>query len=651
MKTWPHYSLNQLSKTFLKLSLRGIVFGTIVLVTIPSFSFAQQTPLKVPDNTALPGSFSTLSKLIEFDKVRMKVKRDLLVGRKIKSQDIPASAKVDLDPDFLNSLLLNSRSSYLRLAGQGKCNFYYSIMNRLLEDDRGVVADEFPVQFKNDAGTDVSGLMARDLFTERVIFKECPESRKLVALFQVKTLDKAIQETKFEAPTTQVQCQMIYDRWLEDPKTPFWCQIRNIIAGPASQDPKDKNTALAKILKAKLGEERVDQIVNFCSNGDSPQHFCYSSFSSSFFSRIVEGSVPDIYIKDVCQQQARKTNWSPMVLRECVATLRADSKACHWGDIEHSGLAPRPGCDQLSLALNHSPLRADYHDCPRYSDSTATTNMARILLNLGKLPIQPTSGICSAISAGTVLEFNRGFDNETMWTAGLCYLDKIEQKEKCLPAFYGDYGNSASSMTRVMGEVLSRTKGADAGTVCKMVSNSDWNPALLDYKYGCFLVYDRDNCGFGNCSSKVFYNETEVKGLNLKGQLTFDYFPTTLNGEKFSQAYILSRDAQKKTRSIQSLMTLQDFFRQNPAGLIHGIGCAEDLLPGFFKKMSLNQCTPLPFIIDGLIKEEQRITLVMRSAADSVHAPRLVSWPTVFAAVKTYQVHQPLKQWSMHAVF
>ena len=624
----------------------------MVLVAIPSFLLAQTTPFA--QSVVHPGALETMRQLTEFDKVRLNSKISAVSGRKVTVRDIEADSKIDIDPDFLNSIILNTPATFMALAAQGKCAFYNALLADLLRTRDGKI-EEIVIQYQKKDGTKISAVMGKRDFIDKVIAPNCPNTAKLVSGFQINSLDAVIKSTAFDAPTSRAQCDVQFNNWVQDSKSPFWCQIDEVIKNSVKMEkkiiPADKNTInLGTLLRRKLGD-KIEYLSNFCANADSQQVFCTNAFSSSFFSRITDKSRTDIYIKDICQEYLAKNVWSPAVANECASILKREPDACLWGTIAESGLSPRPSCDQLSLALNNSSLWANYDDCPRYSDNQAVTNVGRILLNIERPVIGATRGLCSAISAATVLSFNRKFDNEAMWTAGVCYFDKIDEKEKCLPAYNGDYGDGAHSITRVMGEVLSRTKGADRNTVCKLVSKADWNPQFLDYKYGCFIAYDPDNCGFGQCSSKIYFNEKEIKGITIKSQLAFDYFPNSLVNEKFSQTYILQRDAQKQTRALQTLPALQIFFKENPKGIIHGIGCAEDLLPGFFKKVSLNQCTPLPFIVDGLIQNGDRSTLVTRSAADDVHAPRLLPWGQVFSAVKSFQVHQPLKQWTLHAIY
>jgi hypothetical protein len=92
------------------------------------------------------------------------------------------------------------------------------------------------------------------------------------------------------------------------------------------------------------------------------------------------------------------------------------------------------------------------------------------------------------------------------------------------------------------------------------------------------------------------------------------------------------------------------FLKKANKAIVHGVGCAEDLLPSFFKSNSLNQCSPLPFIIDGMIKENDKTVFVTRTAVDSLQAPRLISWSSIYSGVKSYQKIHPLRLWTLYGL-
>jgi hypothetical protein len=649
----PHCSLSLFSRVFL---------GGVLLVPLLSFSQSIIDPLDTPDKTTYPGVYQSFEKIIEFDEKRFNAKEEKLVGANTTITEIKDIETVDIDPDFLNSIILNSKSGYLKIASKDRCSFYDSLLADLLRTKEGKIERVF-IQYQDKSEQNISAIIAKKDFLEKVIFKACPKSKEVIDMFQIKAIDKTIGQTNFEIPTNVEQCNNTYYKWLEDPKTPYWCQIHELLEDASNgtlqkmtTDSKQRKInsnklAVSKILKKKMSDTQQEFLRNFCTNADNPKLFCSEFFSTSFFAKVVEGSKPHIYIKDICQTALNKDVWSPPVMRECARLLRANQNACLFGSIEKSGISPRPRCDHLSKALNFSSLLSDYDDCPRHSDQQAVTNMARVIKHIENTPNKPFSGFCSAISAGTFFEFNKKYGNEDIWKSQICYMDRVEDKEKCLPLFFGEYNNLEINVTNAVKEVLFRTRGASKDTKCEIVLSKEFNPNLLQYRFGCYIVVEENNCGLGNCGYRVFFNEKELKDLKFQHGLPIEYFATNLVNEKYSQTYILQKDAKKKTKAISTLTALSEFFKQAPKGIIHGVGCSEDLMPGFFKKYAMNQCTPLPFIVDGIIQEGDRVVLVTRTAADNIHAPRLVSWSNIYSAVKSYQVHHPVNQWTFYAIY
>src|SRR5690606_13996261 len=133
------------------------------------------------------------------------------------------------------------------------------------------------------------------------------------------------------------------------------------------------------------------------------------------------------------------------------------------------------------------------------------------------------------------------------------------------------------------------------------------------------------------CKHKIIYNDRPIDLITIKGRANIPYYPLTVREERFSQNYLLTHDFKKNGRKMINLSSIQKFFKKKKSGIVHGIGCAEDLLPGFFKAQTINQCTPLPFIISGILNEKDNVVFVTRTAVDSLQAPRLISWSSILS--------------------
>ncbi len=103
-------------------------------------------------------------------------------------------------------------------------------------------------------------------------------------------------------------------------------------------------------------------------------------------------------------------------------------------------------------------------------------------------------------------------------------------------------------------------------------------------------------------------------------------------------------------RSIKNLTDLKFYLDKMPNGIIHGVGCIEDLIPEEFYRTTINQCHPMPFIIDGHTLKNNETWIVLRSSIDDLHSPRLILWHNIFNAVSAHQEMHPLNSWTLYGI-
>lgn len=628
------------------------ILGTVLLSGLCLSSFAQTTPLQTPPKTEYPGIIQTFEKLIQIDSEKYNKRRDILVKNGRVFNSAANVQQLDLEPDFLNSIILHSDPGYLRLASVDKCRFYEAILTDLLRSAEGKITNVLMTYVDKDVRQ--SAIMDKKDFLTKVVNEECPETQKMIPLFQVKTIEGTLKAIDFDIPTGIDQCRNIHLSWVNNPKTPFLCQIYEYIkeAKAGGGNPKDlqQRQAVAKILDAKQTLLQKDYIENICKHLDDEKLFCEEFLNVSFWTKIAGGYQDKIYAEDICQQVISTGKLTDPQYSACLARMKKEQDLCLYPADNNSGLRPQPDCDQLSTALNHSSLMANYKDCPGNSDQMIATNMGRILNHFGHGEALPASGPCSAISAGVTYSFNNNFDNDEQWQLQACYHDKLVDREICNKTFVGQYGVFPESYTTVVANILQKTRGADPSVKCQMLDSRQYNPLLLQYKSGCYIIYERDNCFISQCEHKILFNNRPIDFIKLKNKATLDYFPVTVRDERSSQHYLLTHDYKKKGKALTTLSAVQNHFKKSKNGIIHGVGCAEDLLPSFFKSYGMNQCTPLPFIINGIINDKDKTVFVVRTGGDSVQAPRLISWSNVYSGVKSYQRMHPLKLWTMYAL-
>lgn len=635
MKTW----LQFLQNLYFKFFLSSLLFGV-------SLSFAQ-TEI-IPSNLTYPGIFETFEKLIQIDREKNPLK-DLTLLSEIK--DLSDGSTLSLDPDFLNSIILHSEPSYLRLASSSKCRFYEALITDLLKGAEGKIKS-VRLSYKTESGFKTLNISKKE-FLQKIVPLECPDIQKMISLFQVKNLQEAFSGLTFDLPGNIDQCRMTILNWLDHPKTPYLCQIQEYIkeAKSGQGDPQDLSNrkAIAKILESKQSPLQREYLNNLCENLDNEELFCDEFLNVTIWGKIAAGYKDPEFAKLYCEKILKKSDLTPTQLQQCLGVLKRDVDSCLYSHPE-AGVAPHQNCDFVSTALTISKNKNTQFDCPGKSDQQAVTHLQRILSHFyppnSFTPRKP----CASISSEMVFNFNQKYQNDENWKLEACYFNKIYDREICKKVYFSSV-NSPQSYANFVAEVLRETRGAPKSITCEMISQSDFNPLLLSSRSGCFITYNQDRCFLSSCPHKIVYNDREIDLIKVKGQILIDYFPSSIKDERTSQDFILTRDDKKTSKSIMNVEGLKNFLKKNPQGLIQGIGCFESLMPSFVTSYHLSSCEPLPFIIDGYLDENGHTVLSVRTSLDPNTIPRLISWSSVFNSIKSYQKSHPLKLWTLNGLY
>ncbi|MFA5584019.1 MAG: hypothetical protein WDA09_07365, partial [Bacteriovoracaceae bacterium] len=636
----PRFSLSQYSKSILGMALWGSCL----------FSFAQTPPLQTPEKTDYPGMIETFEKIIGVDQTKLSRKIETLLKEQ-KPFNEKVAQNIRMDTDFLNSVILHSNPGYIKLASGDKCRFYSTLITDLLRTAEGKVKNIL-ISYTDAEDKLYSAVLNKRDFLNKVVLNECPTIAKHLSDFEIKNLDKTIEKILFEVPSSKDHCANIHLGWQVNPQTPFLCQIRDYIeeAKRGEGDPKDltQRRQLSRVLDGKFNIVQKDYLENLCKNLDEKELFCGEFLNVSFWNKIASGLTNKIYLDEICKNALGTQTLSNLQYKECLSRLKRENDLCLYNPDISEGLTPHMQCDYLSLALNHSRLRSDYADCPGLSANQIFNNTSRLLLEFSGDKIKNHIGQCSVIPTAETLLFNQSADNDEAWKLEACYFDKIKERDVCQKTFFGNYANHPYSYTNIVAQALINTRGAAQRTTCSMVDESTYNPLLLEYKSGCHIIYNQENCTPTNCPNKIVFNDRPFDLMKIKGGVEFEYYPLSLRSERTAQTYLFEHNLKKKPINILNTTMVKSYFKRAKNPLLHGIGCAENLLPTFFRTQSLRQCSPLPFIIDGMIEDKDRFSFTIRTAIDSLQAPRIMSWSQVYSGVKSYQESHPLKIWTLH---
>ncbi|CAM9918998.1 unnamed protein product, partial [Chrysoparadoxa australica] len=612
-----------------------------------------------------PGVIEGLSNIVQATREQLTKEYQELINTG-KLQESPTQELIEkskISDVFLRSLFLHSEKKYLEMINISECHLYALIENQLLKSALGTIdlilmesnGEKFLVSSKN--------------FVEQVYKFKCQGFSQFSKIFDDKNLKKTVLSLSYPVPKTQDECDTIIEDWKKNDSLPYLCKVPNVIyRGKSAQAQKAKtnNADLRKIRTLNQAISRAETYLSdipffqrnylktLCDAMESKEKFCRPYLAQDAWSKILNGEIDVNYLRFKCTNLYGKpadAQLTQVQLATCAKRMKEEPSLCTTKSADgFPSIFPRPNCQLISEAINHTRLKTYYHDCPGQIDNGAVVNIHRVLAHYKDLKIESRPESCQAESTFSLLTLNKDAKNPDGWPLKVCYDDRIEGKEICNEYIPGSLKKTTISEEKVVTKILNRTAGLPNSAKCKMIEEGKYNPALLEYKNGCFIVFDDKNCSNSYCPKKVYIDEKEFKGLKFIGNTAFDYVPNSWKDQKKSGLTMMEEAYKLRSKKLRNLTELEVFLRQKEDRIVQGVGCSEDLLPRFFKRNVFNQCTPLPFIIDGVVRQNDNMLLVLRTSLDDIHSPRLIPWNWVFTGVMKYQAHQPLNQWTLYGI-
>jgi hypothetical protein len=609
----------------------------ICLTSLSGKAFSQ-------DSANTPGIIESFERLLELHKDQFNKNKSSIQSNLKAVSDLSTFTDVKLDPQYMKSIIFHSDVHFLKLAQKDECSFLSVLETNLFKTVEGNI-DNVLITYKNKDGSVASATMLKDDFFDQIYKKKCLNNKEYSTLFNDANVEKTVQGIKFSIPKSKPECNNIHKEWLENPFTPYLCRIQQVFKKPMLKKQ-------AAFYKERIPLMQRIYLDNLCNSINNPESFCENYLKNDVWNKILNSELPEYKMSYKCQQMYnKKEKLTNMELKNCASKLASDSTFCETrGNQDYPSNFPLQNCNNISLALNKSKLVANYHDCPGNIDNEALTNIHRIINHFAPRKILSNKETCSSEANYSLAKLNFEVKHESGWPLKICYLDRVTNKEACTIYIPGSRDDEALSEDQVVAKILYQQKGANSKTKCRIVDSKTYNPLRSEFKYGCYIVYDAENCSTISCNKKVIWEEKILPDIKFVGVPSFDYFPTNFMSERYAFTSLIDEVKGTQERAVKNLTDLKFYLDKMPNGIIHGIGCAEDILPEQFKRVAINECHPLPFIIDGHIQKNNETLLVSRLAIDDVHTPRLLTWPHIFNAVSAYQDLHPLNTWTLNGI-
>ncbi|MDB9786609.1 hypothetical protein OAB57_00765 [Bacteriovoracaceae bacterium] len=566
---------------------------------------------------------------------------------------------IKIDPIFLSNIIFNSDKRFFHLVKFNTCSFYSLIKNDFLKISSGKL-NYLIINFSfNGEHILRKAVVTNEQYLNHVYKSSCFKNIDLQRQYSKESFVKRIQSLVFLDPSPNNSCTKIYQDWLKNKDTPHLCRIDDYIR--SIKKPNHR-----KSIVQSLGSYRVAYISNLCKNLDSSERFCNHFSSNDFWHKTFKENKNLHLLENRCKTLIKGFTSEQTI--ECVKKLVNNSDLCHFnGASAYTHLTPKPNCANISQALHNSKYRAKMTDCPAKIGNEAITNISRIIGHFDSTQI--TENNCVAFAYNELSSLIHSYGHPTNWHYKICHKEIFENGVKCLPYAPGNFTslqitkhpnlktvssnieNEGLSESLVLRKVMSRLVPMNKTDKCEVTTTKEFRPLRPKYQRGCYAVYQQKHCIAENCDRKIFYDGRENTNIIFLSGFINGYFPYSLKQEKKSLINTLSNKYIYKKSQMENFTQVKSIFERHPQTIIHGVACAEDLLPYFFSGKTINACKPLPFIILGQFRKHSTNFVTFISAIDNINSPRILTWNRVFHSIKKFTNLFPIKLWNLYAIY
>lgn len=638
LKTSPRYLLNLYCSLYL----------IIGLGCFTSKAFSKETEI--------PGLIESLEKLQKLHTDQFQKVKNQINSKSNPDVNLSKVKEFKIDPYFMRSILFQSDNRYLSLIQNDECKFYSLLEMGLLksnEDKENII-----LKVTNTDGSIQNISVSQDTFFEELYRRKCLNIKEFNVLFNEKNFQKTIQGIKFTTPKGDADCKSIHEEWLLNSYTPYLCKINQVLKSGKNLDKEklnDSELALkksAEMYLTKIPLMQRNYIESLCNNLNDYKPFCENYLKSDVWNKVINGEKPNYKLNYKCAEFLRLEGTPTLKDQQlCANKFLSDIKICETNrKKDFPAFFPMQNCDLASSALNNSKLISDYQDCPGNIDNEAITNIHRIINHFSPRKINSTPENCTGEANYSFARLNLDIKYEKGWPLKVCFFNRVQNKEECVPYIPGSRETEPLSEDQVISKILYLHKGVPAKTSCRIVSSKKYNPLRTEFKFGCFIIYNPDACTTLSCDKKVIWDDKVQTDIKFIGNPIFEYYPSAYSNERYSIQNLLYEVKNIQSRSVKSLTELKFYLDKIPNGIIHGVGCAEDLIPDIYIRTVINQCHPLTFIISGYVIKNSEPMIIVHSAIDELFSPRLLPWMNIYNSVASYKELHPLNTWTLHGL-
>ncbi len=577
------------------------------------------------------GILESLDNLILKDKQKSLFYSNFPVVISKKSDLDSKKYSYELNVDYLNSLFFNSPTTINNAIKSNTCTLYellyLNVFHHKIFRDQ-VLVNQINIRTKQARVVKAS----KKTILNHLINTQCPQSKANVTLAQNNNI-KILKNYSFNELLQSNRCEQKVSSLIRSQNFSYLAYLSK----KAKTKPSFfKSLSQQELNGLKLFNEYLQNNSKICSNQKGENLL---SISQDLLTR-------KNYIIPLCKDFYKtKRSLKDSEVLKCVTAIRNNLDFCYSHKSRYNNaFFPLQDCKVIGENFILNKYKNLTSDCPGKIANEGIVNAARIISTLTDTK---EKSHCFSKKIEKLVEFSNKAGIDDVWDVKLCYLNKFYNDKRCYKTLF-DRIDGPLSYKYIIEKILKDSKVISANINC--VTTKYKILKIGESSSGCAIQIDPTICSLNSCPFSIYIDGKKIKhSIQLESKIQLSYFPKTNRDFSNSFQSLLKSEYKMNSNSIKNMTQLTKYLKKKKA-IIHGVGCAEELLSNSYYRKSFFSCRPIPFLISGVKTDSRGFkNALVNLSIDNMLNTREIAWNDISSAISNYTKH--FGKWSLYAIY
>ncbi len=537
----------------------------------------------------------------------------------------------ELNIDYLNSLFFNSSNTLNNTIKSNLCTLYELLYLNVYQHkvfNNNLLANQINKRTKQ--ARIIKG--SKTVILNHLINKNCPQSKANITLAKNNN-SRILKNYSFNELLQSSRCEQKISTLIKSQNFSYLAYL-------------SKRAKAKPSLFKSLSQQELNGLKLFNEYLQSNSKICSVHTGENLLSISQDQLTRKNYITPLCKDYFKtKRSLKENEILKCVNSIRDNLDFCYTHKSRYNNaFFPLQDCKVIGENFILNKYKNLTSDCPGKIANEGIVNAARVISTLSN-----TKEInhCFSKKIEKLVEFSSKAGIEDVWDVKLCYLNKFYNDKRCYKTLF-DKVDGPLSYKSIIEKILKDSKIISSNISCMTTKYKVLK--IGESTSGCAIQIDPTICSLNSCPFVIYINGNKIKhDIALESKINLSYFPKTNRDISNSFQSLLKSQYKMNSSPVKNMTQLRKFIKKKRS-IIHGVGCAEELLSNFYFRKSFASCRPVPFLISG-IKTDKRgyNNALVNLSIDNMINTREIAWNDISSSISSYSKH--FGQWSLYAIY